>query len=126
MNGLRAIATALSAQWVDPRWTAAVGLRLLGWTAVTLLVVGGVFVLAFAAFGNFSLEGFFLHVANLATRYNGADAARRTSFQHTLLIVTLIALCVVTVLRRGSLVRAFCDDVPPIWADYSLGGHRGS
>lgn len=123
MNSLAAIMSPT--RRIDPGRAIAVGFRLLGWTTVTLLVVGGLFVLAFAAFGNFTLEGFFLHVGNLATRYNGADAARRTSFQHTVLIVTLITLGATTVLRRGSLVRAVSDDVRPI-SNHSAGGHRGN
>ena len=117
--------TTAPARRIDPGRAIEVGFRLLGWTAVTLLVVGGFFVLAFAAFGNFTLEGFFLHVANLSTRYNSADAVRRASFQHTLLIVTLIALSATTVFRRGSLVRAFSGDVRP-HSNQIAGGHRGN
>lgn len=123
MNALSAI-TAPSR--LDLGHAIAVSFRLLGWSAVTTLVVAGSLVVAFAAFGNFTLEGFFLHVANLANRYNSADAERRMSFQHILLVITLIALGMATVFRRASLMRALRDDGRSLPPTRSPGGRRGN
>ena len=124
MNAFTAITAP--ARRIDVGHAIAVGFRLLGWSAVTVLVVAGLFVVALAAFGNFTLEGFFLHVANLAERYNSADAARRLSFQHTLLIVTLIALGMITLFRRASLARVFVGGLRPTSSNLSAGGHHGN
>jgi hypothetical protein len=87
-----------------------IGFRLLGWTAVTLLVVGGIFVVAFAVLGNFTLQGFFLQLANLADRYGTADAVRRAAFHDDLRLVAAVALSATMVFRRGSLGRVFIID----------------
>ena len=87
-----------------------IGFRLLGWTAVTLLVVGGIFVVAFAMLGNFTADGFFLQLANLADRYGTADAVRRTAFHDDLRVVAAIALSATMFFRRGSLGRVFIID----------------
>ena len=87
-----------------------IGFRLLGWTAVTLLVVGGLFVVAFAMLGHFTADGFFLQLANLADRYGTADAARRAAFHDDLRLVAAIALSATMVFRRGSLGRVFIID----------------
>lgn len=91
-----------------------VGFRLLGWSAVTLLAAAGVFVVAFAMLGNFSVEGFFLQLANLADRYGAADTPRRLAFQGELRFVAAILLLTITFFRRASLRAAFFD-----------GGRRG-
>ena len=87
-----------------------IGFRLLGWTAVTVLVVGGLFVAAFAMLGNFTPDGFFLQLANLADRYTAADAARRSAFHGDLRLVAAVALSATTLFRRGSLARVFITD----------------
>jgi hypothetical protein len=97
-----------------------VGFRLLGWSAVTLLAAGGLFVFVFAAFGNFTLEGFFLQVANLVQRYGTADAARRSAFQADLIIVAGIAIAGTMFFRRGSLGQVFASDPT------SVGGRHGN
>ena len=84
-----------------------VGFRLAGWAAVTLLAAAGLFVLVFAAFGNFTLSGFFLQVANLADRFGAADEARRTAFQADLNVIVAVAVAGTMFFRRGSLKRAF-------------------
>ena len=84
-----------------------IGFRLAGWGAGTLLATGGLFVLVFVALGNFTLEGFFLQLANLADRYGTADAARRAAFAGDLLLAGCIALGLAAVFRRGSLRQVF-------------------
>ncbi len=84
-----------------------VSFRLLGWLAVSLLAAAGLFVAVFAAFGNFTLDGFFLHLANIANRYGSADAARRAAFGETLLLVGGAVLGAAMFLRRASLVQIF-------------------
>ena len=87
-----------------------IGFRLLGWTAVTVLVVGGIFVVGFAMLGNFTADGFFLQLANLADRYAMADAARRAAFHGDLSLVAGFALSATMFFRRGSLGRVFIID----------------
>lgn len=86
-----------------------VGFRLLGWSSVTLLAAAGVFVVAFAMLGNFSAEGFFLQLGNLADRYSAADTPRRLAFQSELRFVAAILLLAITFFRRASLMGAFFD-----------------
>jgi hypothetical protein len=86
------------------------GFRLLGWSAVSLLAAGGLFVFLFAAFGSFTLEGFFLHIGNLAAHYATADVARRSAFQTDLIVVVAIATAGTMFFRRGSLARVFAAD----------------
>ena len=86
-----------------------VGFRLLGWIVVSLLAAAGLFVLMFATFGNFTLEGFFRQLANLSNRYGSAGAARRMQFGETLLVVSAVALGVTMVCRRSSLAQIFAD-----------------
>ena len=85
------------------------GFRLAGWTAITMLAVAGLFVLGFAMLGNFTFEGFFLQLANLADRYAAADLARRSSFLAELRWVGLFLLVGTAFFRRGSLARIFVD-----------------
>lgn len=87
-----------------------IGFRLMGWAAVTALVVAGLFVAAFAMLGNFSLEGFFMQVANLADRYGAADGARRAAFHKQLWSIALILFVMVMFFRRGSLARTCIND----------------
>ena len=84
-----------------------VGFRLAGWFAVTALAVAGLFVVAFVMLGNFTFEGFFLQLANLATRYGAADAVRRAHFQQNLVLVAAILLGATMFFRRGTLARIF-------------------
>ena len=102
----------MRAAWerLDIGASIAVGFRLLGWTAVTGLATAGLFVVAFAMLGNFTLEGFFAQIGNIADRYARADTARRASFADELWIGSLILLAAVMVLRRGSLAQVFIID----------------
>ena len=92
---------------LDPGRVIEVGFRLLEWSAVSLLAAAGLFVLMFAALGNFTLEGFFLHLANLSNRYGSAAAGRRAAFGDDLLLVGAIALGATMVCRRASLAQVF-------------------
>ena len=85
------------------------GFRLAGWTAVTMLAVAGLLVVAFAMLGNFTFEGFFLQLGNLADRYAAADLARRSSFLAELRWASLVLLVGTAFFRRGSLARIFVD-----------------
>ena len=91
----------------DPGRVIEVGFRLLGWSAVSLLAAAGLFVVVFAAFGNFALEGFFQQLANLANRFGSADPQRRAAFGDDLLLVGAIALGATMLLRRASLAQVF-------------------
>ena len=95
----------------EPGRVIEIGFRLLGWCAVTLLATAGLSVVVFAALGNFTLEGFFLALANLADRYTAANADRRGSFNDDILLVGTIALGATMALRRGSLRHVFSDRV---------------
>ena len=105
MNALSALAAP--ARRVDVGRSIVIGFRLLGWTTVTVLVVCGLFVVAFAAFGNLTLFGFFFQLANLAVHYCSADALRQESLQQTLATLFGLALLATTFFRRSSLVQAF-------------------
>ena len=105
MNALAAITAP--ARRIDFGRCIAIGFRLLGWTAVSVLAVLGLFVVAFAAFGNLTTFGFFFQLANLAVHYCSADALRQASFQQTLATVFGLALLATTFFRRGSLIQAF-------------------
>lgn len=87
-----------------------IGFHVLGWSAVTLLASAGLFMAGFAALGNFTLDGFFFQLANLADRYAAADAGRRAGFGVDFVIAMAIALSATMFLRRGSLVRAIAND----------------
>ena len=102
---------AFAASAVPPRPNYAgraieIGFHLLGWGAVTLLAAGGMLVLVFAAFGNFTLDGFFLQVANLADRYGTADLARRSSFHGDLAAIAAAVIVGTAFFRRASLRHA--------------------
>jgi hypothetical protein len=84
-----------------------VGFRLLGWFAVSLLAAAGLFVVVFVAFGNFTLEGFFLQLANLSNRYGSANAGRRVAFGNELQLVGAIALAATMICRRASFSQVF-------------------
>ena len=85
------------------------GFRFAGWAAVTALTVAGLFVVGFAMLGNFTFEGFFLQLANLADRYAAADLARRSSFLAELRWAGLVLLVGTAFFRRRSLARIFVD-----------------
>ena len=94
---------------VHRRWVAGslvvLGFRFLGWSAVTVLTVLGLFVVAFALIGNLTFDGFVAALANLADRYVAADSGRRASFRIELAILWGVLLVGVSVLRRGGLAR---------------------
>lgn len=81
-------------------------LRLAGWSAVTALATLGCFVLFFLALGDFSADGFFAQVENLARRFIAADQARRAQFLSLLTIVAGVALASVSACRWRSMAQA--------------------
>lgn len=102
--------------WQSPaRWIALgqrgclIALRLAGWSAVTLLTAAGSLVLLFAMLGEYTAEGFFAHLDNLASRFAAADAERRAAFLALSRNVLLIALAVVAAARWRSLVNSFAS-----------------
>ena len=103
---------SMRAAWerLDIGTAIAVGFRLLGWTAVTGLATAGLFVVAFAMLGNFTLEGFFAQIGNIADRYARADAARRLSFEQVLGTASPLLMSGVALLRRASLAQIFTTD----------------
>ena len=87
--------------------TLAIGLRVAGWSATTLIATLGVVTLFFFVLGSFSIDGTMLQLNNLASRYVAADGARQAQFQ-TILFSTLgIAFALIGVFRRSSLRAAF-------------------
>lgn len=82
-------------------------LRLSGWMALTLLATLGLYTLFFMALGGFGAEGFFAHLANLATRYGEADAGRQAQFVRQLALTTLVLFLAVSAARYRSLVAVF-------------------
>jgi hypothetical protein len=75
-------------------------LRLTGWLAVTLGCVAALWLLLFAALGNFSFSGTVLQIDNFASRYVAADAARQDRFR----LFFWLASAALTFFRRHSLV----------------------
>lgn len=84
-----------------------VALRLAGWSAVTLLATLGCLVLVFLMLGNFSAEGFFAQLDNLARRFLAADPGRREQFLSLAATLAGILLAAVAAFRRHSLAAVF-------------------
>lgn len=55
------------------------------WVAGHILAILGCVVALFIVIAHGDIDLFFRHVHNLASRYVGADAARRVTFQHQLI-----------------------------------------
>ncbi len=86
-------------------------LRLSGWSAVTLLATAGCAVLLFAALGGFTVEGFFAHLDNLASRFVAAGPERRESFVGLVRLSSAGLLAVIVLCRWRSLAAVFV--LPP-------------
>lgn len=88
----------------------ALGLRLIGWSAVTLLTTAGLFVLLFWAIGDLTAGGFFAQIGMIGTHYGQAPADMQSRFLSHLEIIGLIALAFVSLLRSGTLFAIFEKD----------------
>ena len=80
-----------------------VALRLTGWLAVTLGCVAALWLLFFAALGNFSFSGTVLQLDNFASRYVAADAARQDRFRLFFLLASAVLFAALAFFRRHSL-----------------------
>ncbi len=80
-----------------------VALRLTGWLAVTLGCVAALWLLFFAALGNFSFSGTVLQLDNFASRYVAADAARQDRFRLFFWLASAALFAVLAFFRRHSL-----------------------
>ena len=89
-----------------------VGLRGLGWFAVTGLATLGLYVLFFMALGNMTAEGFFAQLANLGDRFTAADAMRRGSFMALLGTICAVLFLMVAAARFRSLLAIFANSAP--------------
>ncbi|MCW1384995.1 hypothetical protein OLX02_19450 [Novosphingobium sp. KCTC 2891] len=78
-------------------------LRLSGWLAVTLGCVAALWLLVFAALGNFSFSGTVLQLNNFASRYVAADAARQDRFRLFFWLASAALFAVLAFFRRHSL-----------------------
>lgn len=88
----------------EPCWGGPVAqaLRLSAWLGVNLLGASGVLALLALAIGNFHIEGLMLHLANLATRYAAADAARQEQFNLVLAVAFGVSFLTLCLLRCSS------------------------
>ena len=82
------------------------GLRLAGWLAVTLGCVAALWLLFFAALGNFSFGGTVLQLENFASRYVAADGARQDRFRLMFWLASAGLFVLIAFFRRHSLGRA--------------------
>ena len=71
-----------------------------GWLAGNLLGILGCVVAVFIVISHGHVDTFFLHLDNLASRYNAADLGRRATFEHQLVQVFVVFL-VLTLTVRG-------------------------
>jgi hypothetical protein len=78
-------------------------LRLTGWLAVTLGCVAALWLLFFAALGNFSFSGTMLQLDNFASRYVAADTARQDRFRLFFWLASAALFAVFAFFRRHSL-----------------------
>ena len=94
----------------SPRWPMRLGdacyhgLRLAGWLAVTLGCVAALWLLFFAALGNFSFGGTVLQIENFASRYVAASAERQDHFAHLFWLTSAGLFAAVGFFRRHSLL----------------------
>lgn len=112
MSALRSLRNTVEARLPD---ACLVSLRLAGWSAVTLLAALGCFVLFFIMLGDFSAEGFFAQLDNLASRFVEAQPGRRAQFLNLAAIASGIVLAAVAISRRhslGAVFRAVPEDHP--------------
>lgn len=79
-------------------------LRLIGWLAVTLGCVASLWLLFFAALGNFSFGGTVLQLENFASRYVAASAERQDRFAHVFWLASAGLFAAVGFFRRHSLL----------------------
>lgn len=82
-------------------------LRLAGWLSLTVLATLGLYVLFFMALGAFTAEGFFAHLANLATRYGEAEPARQALFVRQVAVTALVVFIAVSAARYRSFAAVF-------------------
>ncbi|WP_245829369.1 hypothetical protein [Novosphingobium mathurense] len=80
------------------------GLRLIGWLAVTLGCVAALWLLFFAALGNFRFGGTVLQLENFASRYVAASAERQDRFAHCFWLTSAGLFAAVGFFRRHSLL----------------------
>ena len=80
------------------------GLRLAGWLAVTLGCVAALWLLFFAALGNFSFGGTVRQIENFASRYVAASAERQDRFAHVFWLTSAGLFAAVGFFRRHSLL----------------------
>lgn len=78
-------------------------LRLTGWLVVTLGCAAALWLLFFAALGNFSFSGTVLQLENFASRYVAADAARQDRFRLFFWLTSAALFAVLAFFRRHSL-----------------------
>ena len=79
-------------------------LRLTGWLAVTFACVAALWLLFFAALGNFSFGGTVLQLENFASRYVAASAERQARFAHDFWLTSAGLFAAVGYFRRHSLL----------------------
>ena len=80
-------------------------LRLAGWLAVTLGCVAALWLLFFAALGEFRFGGDVPHIANFPSRYVEADNERQDRFAHFFWLASAGLFLAVGFFRRHSLAR---------------------
>jgi hypothetical protein len=73
-----------------------------GWLVGNLLGILGCVVAMFIVISHGHIDIFFLHLDNLASRYNAADVGRRAAFDHQLVQVFVVGLGL-TLAVRGPL-----------------------
>ena len=70
-----------------------------GWLAGNLLGILGCAVAMFIVISHGHVDTFFLHLDNLASRYNAADLGRRATFEHQLVQVFVVVLALTLAVR---------------------------
>lgn len=103
-----------------PRWGGplAIALRLAGWLALNLLGASGMFAVLVLVIGNFRFEGLMLQLANLATRYVAASAARQEQFNLVVAMAFGVAFLILCLLRCSSALAM----IEPLGKAVSRGG----
>ena len=81
--------------------------RLIGWTAATLLIAAGFFVVLFFMVANGSLFGFFEQLNLLGGHYVVAAPEARADFDSKLLLIGGIVLLLTGVFRMNALLSIF-------------------
>ncbi len=88
----------------DYGFVAYAFLHFAGFIATTILMTMGVFVLAFLAIGDFSIDGMMHHLANLSSRYIAADAGRVASFKLMIGSAGMLIALAIMFFRRGAIL----------------------